>query len=359
MINMINKQSNHKGLHGLSPYIGKIRPELARSLVEEYCPKKGIIFDPFCGSGTVPLEGWLSGRNVIANDLNTYAIWLTKGKLFPILDEKKAQKRLLAYNEIIQKTKVKRSLPHWVRSFFHPKTLKEIICWVDILKSRREYFLLSSLLGILHHQRPGFLSFPSSHGTPYLRTNKFPVSEYPHLYEYRNVYERLSSKVARVFKDFPTVDAGLSRIVTNDCASKCRLKVKRVHMVLTSPPYMRALTYARDNRLRLWFLGIEDYASLDSKISPNKKEFELLMKKSFKRWSNFQRKHDKCVLVVGDMYFNKTTKQTLEDFVIMTSEKAGYRLFSTSRDPIPQKKRVIKKASAIKAEKILVLKKLK
>src|SRR5258708_20036869 len=46
-------------------------------------------------------------------------------------------------------------------------------------KQRRSTFLLSCLLAILHHQRPGFLSFPSSHAVPYLRLNSFPRELYP------------------------------------------------------------------------------------------------------------------------------------------------------------------------------------
>ena len=43
--------------------------------------------------------------------------------------------------------------------------------------------------------------------------------------------------------------------------------------MITSPPHMRQLDYARDNRLRLWFLGIDDPHALDKAISPRKEAF--------------------------------------------------------------------------------------
>ena len=76
-----------------------------------------------------------------------------------------------------------RKVPMWVREFFHPETLRETLAWTLTLRERRRWFLLASLLGILHHQRPGFLSFPSSHTVPYLRKKAFPPAKFPELYE--------------------------------------------------------------------------------------------------------------------------------------------------------------------------------
>jgi len=106
-----------------------------------------------------------------------------------------------------------KNIPKWVSCFFHPKTIKEIMTWMNILSSKRDFFLISCLLGILHHQRPGFLSFPSSHGAPYLRNERYPISEYPEMYDYRNVYERLYKKVVRTYKAIPTLDFLIERKV--------------------------------------------------------------------------------------------------------------------------------------------------
>src|ERR1051325_1733498 len=70
-------------LHQLSPYIGKIKSTIAASLIKTYSQAGELVYDPFSGSGTVALEGWLAGRRVLANDLSPYAWTLTQGKLSP------------------------------------------------------------------------------------------------------------------------------------------------------------------------------------------------------------------------------------------------------------------------------------
>ena len=87
-----------------------------------------------------------------------------------------------------------RRAPKWVREFFHPETLREALALSFVLKRRRRWFFLASLMGILHHQRPGFLSYPSSHTVPYLRSKAFPPKKFPKLYEYRSLADRLEAK---------------------------------------------------------------------------------------------------------------------------------------------------------------------
>src|SRR5258708_2006007 len=69
--------------HQLSPYIGKIKSSIANYLIKNFSKKGDIIYDPFCGAGTIPFEALTLKRNVIANDLNVYGYTLTMAKLFP------------------------------------------------------------------------------------------------------------------------------------------------------------------------------------------------------------------------------------------------------------------------------------
>jgi len=183
--------------HSISPYVGKLRPEVASSLVHEFSDKDDLVFDPFCGSGTVTLEAWINKRETIGIDLNPYAYLLTQAKLNPYPSFKDAKEKLDIYVVAIKNNDVHtdlRKVPNWIKDFFHPKTLKEISLWVRILLDNHEWFLLACLMGILHHQRSGFLSYPSSHGAPYLRIHKYPREQFPEMYEYRPVNDRLLKK---------------------------------------------------------------------------------------------------------------------------------------------------------------------
>ncbi len=326
-----SNNGNDIGLHVVSPYVGKIRPALARHLINTYTNPKSVVYDPFCGSGTVPLEAWASGHKCFATDINDYAITLTKGKLKPYESLETALNRLDRINTHLsehRQDKATASAPAWVKRFFHPRTLSEVSIWSHFLSERKEWFFLSCLMGILHHQRPGFLSFPSSHGAPYLRDSKYPKDEFPELYKYRDVYSRLKAKINRTYKNFPKLDFKAERVVR--CASAINVKppMNRIHTILTSPPYMKSLTYARDNRLRLWFLGKDDWQSLEKKVSPNKSDFSSLMSKSFMRWHSFQKNGDHCIIIIGDIPFSKDMR--LPEFVESKATEAGYKLICPS-----------------------------
>ena len=53
---------NESTLHQLSPYIGKLKSSIARSLVSQFTDQGDLIYDPFSGSGTIALEAWASNR---------------------------------------------------------------------------------------------------------------------------------------------------------------------------------------------------------------------------------------------------------------------------------------------------------
>ncbi len=91
-------------LDSLSPYVGKIRPELVDRIIEKYVDNKGTIYDPFSGSGTVLLEGWIKGYNVIGTDLNEYAVALAKGKTNPYESQTIAIQKLESYKKNVEIT---------------------------------------------------------------------------------------------------------------------------------------------------------------------------------------------------------------------------------------------------------------
>lgn len=345
-------------INSLSPYIGKMRIELAKYLIERYSVKGSIIYDPFAGSGTVLLEGWALGREVIGNDLNYYAYVLSMGKLNPYETLEEAEKKLLKYKKLAEyrsKNQDITYIPEWIKGFYDEQTLKEICSWVFYLKRNKEWFLLSCLMGILHHQRPGFLSYPASHGAPYLRSKKYPIEVYPEMYKYKNVYEKLFNKVKRSYKSVPDFNYTLSRKMFNKDATTIRLKNEHFSTIITSPPYMKSLTYARDNRLRLWFLGEEDWITLDKRISPEKSTFVEIMKKCFKKWANLQEPGDKCIIVIGDISILHNKKKVSLSELLTDISKKYYTCVEKFYDPIPEAKKVVKGNTRIKQEIIVAL----
>lgn len=344
-------------LHQLSPYIGKIKSTMAASLISQFTDKGDLVYDPFCGSGTIALESWRVGRNVAANDSSRYAHLLTRSKLFPYGSVDEACRDIESVAAAAANTSWVdlRTIPKWVRKFFHPDTLREILAWNSVLERRDLFFLRSCLMGILHHQRPGFLSFPSSHTVPYLREKKFQRCKFPKMYEYRSVRDRLERKVRRALRRMPLLDRNIHR----ECHGKNAAQFVPsgvIEAIITSPPYMRQLSYGRDNRLRLWFLGISNWQRLDQEVSPPEQQFLALMRSCFKRWQNALRPRRYCVLVLGDTW-SRSYGMPLPEVVaeIAVHEIGGYELLCKYSEQIPAIRRVRRECRGSQSETVLVL----
>lgn len=75
--------------HYLHTYPAKLLPQIAHFFLANQilCPRRGVVLDPFAGSGTVALESVLSGRDAHFCDVNPFARFLTKVKTTPVVDK--------------------------------------------------------------------------------------------------------------------------------------------------------------------------------------------------------------------------------------------------------------------------------
>lgn len=351
--------STDSRLHQLAPYIGKLKPVIARQLLRQFTAPGDVVLDCFSGSGTIPLEALLMGRRVLAFDTNPYAVTLTRAKLEAPAALKTATQQLMRRLRAAQARPryADNEVPEWVRKFFHPETLQNALRFADECLERDDQFLLACLLSILHHQRPGFLSYPSSHLVPYLRDRKFPRSEYPEMYAERRLAPRLAAKLQRAYKDGRAVDqAGVLQVGQMDVA-ELRLDCE-VDAIVTSPPYMNALDYVRDNRLRMWFL---DRRTADYSPEPTEKQDQSdAITAAFARTAlSYLRTGGYCVLVVGETVLRKriTSHPAERIFTKLVVEYPALRIEQVIQDEIPDVRRSRRTGSATKRELILVLKK--
>ena len=348
-------------LHQLAPYIGKLKSSIAGSLVEEYTSPGHTILDPFCGSGTIMLESILRGRNAIAFDINPYAILLTRAKLQPpeSLDEALDSLKVRLEGSRRRSSLPLENVPDWIRRFFHPHTLNRALAFADECIERNDAFLLACLLGILHHQRPGFLSYPSSHLVPYLRERKFPRSEYPELYAERSIEPRLRAKVERALRTpLPLKDLGWGIVKRQDITSLDLDQTIKVDAIITSPPYMNALDYVRDNRLRMWFLDrlTPDYSR---ERTDKRAEFLSLTESFVGNALRRIRKGGRCILVVGETVRRKRMTSHPAELMLGCIRKLAPEvvLDRVIADVIPDVRRTRRQGAATKKELILVLRK--
>ena len=349
----------------LAPYVGKLKSGMVRVLIELYSRPGDVVLDPFCGAGVVPLECVIMGRHAIANDLSPYAYVITRGKLSAPFSKQEALRELEhALQEIESRahTATTDNVPDWVRKFFHPDTLKEILAAFQVLKERQNYFLMACLLGILHHVRPGFLSYPASHLTPYLRLKKYPPEQFPKMYSYRDLRSRLVAKVIRAYRrtGFTQIRNQMTWQVLQENTMNLSLPSNSIDAIVSSPPYFGALDYARDNRLRLWFLDVSNWKELDRSLTASDQVYIPQMEQCLREMNRVLREGAHCVLVLGDVERNGVKKHTARIISDLAHEASDSRLVQklVYTDEIPDVRRSRRQTRTTKLERILVMQKL-
>ncbi len=347
-------------LHQLSPYIGKLKSCIASDLVDKYSKRGDLVIDPFSGSGTIALEAAIKGRRVFVADISPYSKVLSKAKLSAPSSLGRALDRADRVLEYAEKRKNPdlRIVPSWVRKFFNSKTLKEAIKFSLVCQELDENFLLACFLGILHHQRPGFLSYPSSHLVPYLRNKKFPCKNYPELYQYRSLRPRIMAKIKRAYRRFPADISSSSWEFRQSSIQHLSLP-NSIDCIITSPPYMNTLNYGRDNRLRLWFLDPCGKRKVDNPVTQSQEVFQSAIVTMAKKIESALKSYKYCIIVVGEtalqhkrILLSRIICRIFNDFA------PSLRLISLIRDDIPDIRRARKDCRGTKAEHILVFRKI-
>lgn len=330
-------------LHRMSAYVGKIKPGMAHWLIQIASKEGDVILDPFCGIGTIPLEADLLGRRAIGVDLNPYAYTISRAKFNrrPIKEHLEWLDSVELNNNDVDTSKCSK----FMKKFYHPDTLKEIIAIRDLIIKKKKYFLLGCLLGIIHGHRPGHLSAVTSLVIPYDPKTKA---------EYREVIPRLKQKVKRMYLDgFPLKTEGKAIFADS---RKLPLDSNSVDMVISSPPYFNTLDYVNDNRLRLEFLGY-DYnkkEDLKKELIQDRKNYLDDMRKVGIELSRVIKKKGLCIFILGDLHSGKNIINTAEK-VKKIYEEIGFKTHGIVNDAMPTNKCIPSKFKRNKFDRILVM----
>ncbi len=330
-------------LHRMSPYVGKIKPGMAYWLIKIASKEGQVILDPFCGIGTIPLEADLQGRVGIGVDLNPYAFSISRAK-FDRASMEEQLKWLDGVEVDISKISIGDCSP-FMKKFYHPNTLKEIIFLRDLMIEQKKYFLLGCLLGIIHGHRPGHLSAVTSLVIPFEPKSKA---------EYKEVIPRLKDKVKRMYKDgFPLKTTG--KAFLGD-ARKLPLGDESIDLVISSPPYFNTLDYVNDNKLRLEFLGYNDNKKeeLKKELIQSKDDYLEEMQKVGLELKRVIKKKGMCIFVLGDLHTGKKVINTAEE-VKMIYETLGFKTHGIIEDVMPTNKCVPSNYKRSKLDRILVM----
>jgi len=254
-----NKRNWGNSLHSLCSYQGKLKPAIAHFLVKYFSQKEMFVLDPLSGVGTIPFEAALQGRKAIGNDLSYIANAITLGKIG------KAQKSECA--QIISKLEsfIEKNIPEedelneievdynkHIKEYYHPGTFKQIIAARNFFKKNKvnngsEAIVFSSLLHILHGNRPYALSRRSHPITPFAPKGEFVKND---------LIEKLKEKVNRSLKAKKTTEFSPGLSIWGDFKKlDDSIEHGTIDTIITSPPFFDSTKFYLANWIRLWFAG--------------------------------------------------------------------------------------------------------
>ncbi|WP_224992129.1 hypothetical protein [Acinetobacter pittii] len=261
--------------HHIHPYPAKLLPHIAYFFLKAHSnlPDKTVL-DPFCGSGTVALEGSIHGFKPLVADANPFALLLTKVKTTSY----DVRNLTISKNQILKKIKRYKNAPavDIVNSDLwylpeHKKKLEILLRAIEELPEELEqaFFKIcfSSLTKKVSFADPA-ISVPV----------RLKIKEKFSLTVNERIQKRLNwIKEVDIFQEFNNiVDINIERVNQTNCKYPDRFPAKQIGidarslftdsnrliqmpdnsipLVITSPPYGSAQKYIRSTSLSLNWL---------------------------------------------------------------------------------------------------------
>lgn len=246
-------------LHSLCSYQGKMKPSLAYHLVRTFASEGGTILDPFAGVGTIPFEAALNGIRSFGFDISPSALIIGQAKLGKP-DGQKCFELIEKLDLFINENKPTDQeiddanafgFNNKLKDYFEPETLKEILLarhYFQINKptSSSDALVVSSLLHVLHGNRPYALSRRSHGITPFAPTGDF---------KYKSLIDHLKEKVNRSLNVIYPKSFTEGKMFFQDATLWWPREIDNLDTIITSPPFFDSTRFHLANWMRLWFCG--------------------------------------------------------------------------------------------------------
>lgn len=280
----------HEYTHSLFKFPAKFHPPIVKWALDTYY-RNGDVLDPFMGSGTVQVEALALGISSIGIDIDPIAVFISKVKSYPLnpktlqRDYEILKSKLLEhqaahqeqenfpggdithsmYEEEIAELSVP-SIPnieHWFRLYviIDLTRLLNAIDEIEINPKNQAFFraCFAAIIRRVSNAEPGTVSGleVTKIQAKLNRTRKISVYkaffakvdfEILNMTELWNAYKESGNKASvKIFKGDVT-----------DLLQKKKRVFDDVSLVVTSPPYCRAVEYSRRHLLEMYWLGFVD-----------------------------------------------------------------------------------------------------
>jgi hypothetical protein len=260
------KQRQANSLHEIS-YRACFKPQLPRFFIERLTKPGDVVYDPFMGRGTTPLEAALLGRVPFGNDANPLSITMTRPRLAPPrLAEVQARLAEIDYGQAVEQ-------PAELLAFYHPETLQAICSLRQHLLKRHaageldridEWIWLVGLNRLTGHSAGFFSVYTLPPNQAVSAKSQIKINQKRNQTPPKRDVPKLILKKSKQLLgdvDDPTRQrlasvAGQAKLITKPAHATPEIRANSVALVVTSPPFLQVVQYAADNWLRCWFVGI-------------------------------------------------------------------------------------------------------
>ena len=352
-------------MHTMASRSGSFPPSLADYFINHFSNPGELVLDPYSGKGTSPYQACLLDRVGYGVDVTPEAYILTGAKVHTI-EHTEAVDYLKSIRFGISDTNI-REVSSDVKVFFSTKTLAQILTIKEKLirdlrfdndginylsgevhhnaKTKKEQFAqywLGVLIGILHGSSSYSLSLPCSHS--------FSMApNYTKNYAKKHNLKKPDRNVIQcmIERSYYLQSAGIAKTSGKAYLGKAQDLPKsweeKFDLIVTSPPYFTAQSYAWDNWLREWLLGFDfkDVRRQTTQTASYEK-YSIAMFEFLKEAYRVLKPGKRAFVIVGDV--NK--KSGDEKVIIKTSnviaheaKKTGFEIDLIINDDIPPTKR--------------------
>lgn len=255
-------QRQAHSIHEVS-YRACFKAQLPEFFISRLTKPGDVVFDPFMGRGTTPVQAALMQRQAFGNDVNPLSVLLARPRLRPIT---------------LQAVAAALKTVDWDRgeigregllAFYHPATLKKLEAlrlWI----AERAPLSGQDVDPVADWIRMVAINRLSGHSPGFFSGRSMPPNQAVSVKAQLKINEKLG--VSPPERDVAAVILKKSKTLLKDgCApSQVRSSLHigaawdvpgiadgSVDLTVTSPPFLDIVQYAGDNWLRCWFAGID------------------------------------------------------------------------------------------------------
>lgn len=280
--------------HGFHKYPAKFIPLLPRWAINKYIPEgKGTILDPFCGSGTTLVEGMILKHNSIGIDIDPFSCLISKVKTTPLNLKKLENISNWLTKSIDESTKINfipetKNIRHW----FTPKAVTKLaIIRTHIDELTKVFGNSKSVIDIKDFLLVCFSSIIRRVSKADNESQKTYVSHtnIKNPEEVNSLFLKQLNYFKTRIEEFSTIVSKKHKSIIINANSAINfeelLSEHEINLVITSPPYIKAIDYIYNQMVELFWIG--DLFDLQTQTLQNSNKKNYIGTKHFHKKDYF------------------------------------------------------------------------